>query len=102
MKSREGRWAAAEGKETEAPEAAGDCQSGFARPGCAVAGIKKLAALPVPQSRAEALRAEVGDSRGSALQPQPNAEPGGAGAALLEALRTHGKACLLPSTGMQE
>lgn len=52
MKSREGRWAAAEGNETEAPEApeapeaAGDGQSGFACPGCAAAGIKELAALP--------------------------------------------------------
>lgn len=53
MKSREGRWAAAEGNETEAPEAAGDCQVGFARPGCEVAGIKELAGQPAPQSWAE-------------------------------------------------
>lgn len=33
----------------EALEAAGDCQSGFARPGCAVAGIKELAGLPLLQ-----------------------------------------------------
>lgn len=37
------------GNEMEALEAAGDCQSGFARPGCAVAGIKELAGLPLLQ-----------------------------------------------------
>lgn len=36
-------------RSTEAPEAAGDCRSGFACPGCAVAGIKELAGQPVPQ-----------------------------------------------------
>lgn len=97
-----GPWAAAGGNETEAPEAAGDCQSSFARPGCAVAGIKELAGQPAPQSWAERFRAEVGDSQGSALQLQPNREPRGAGAALLEALFTHGKRRLLPSTGIQK
>lgn len=60
LKSREGWWAASQGNETEALEAAGDCQSGFARPGCAVAGIKELAGQPPPQSRAEWIRAEAG------------------------------------------
>lgn len=102
MKSREGRWAAAEGNETEAPEAAGDCQVGFARPGCEVAGIKELAGQPAPESWAQGFRAEAGDSQGPALQVQPNRDPGGAGAALLEALFTHGKGRLAPSTGIQK
>lgn len=86
----------------EAPEAAGDCQSGFARPGCAVAGIKELAGQAAPQSRAERVRAEAGDSQGSALQLQPNRDPGGAWAALLEAPLTHGKGRLVPTTGEQK
>lgn len=47
LKSGEGPWAALGGNETEALEAAGDCQSAFTRPGCAVAGIKELAGQPL-------------------------------------------------------
>lgn len=60
------------GNETEALEAAGDCQSGFARPGCVVAGIKELAGQPLQQSWAEWIRVEAGDSQGPALQLWPN------------------------------
>lgn len=35
------------GNETKALEAAGDCHSGFARLGCAAAGIKELAGQPL-------------------------------------------------------
>lgn len=59
----------------EALQAAGDCQSGFARPGCAVAGIKELAGQPLLQSRAEWIRVEAGDSQGPALQLQPKGGP---------------------------
>lgn len=61
------------GNETVALEAAGDCQSGFACPGCALAGIKELAGQARPQSPAQWIRAEAGDSQGPALQLRPNA-----------------------------
>lgn len=87
MKSREGRWAAAEGNETEAPGAAGDYQAGFACPGCAVAGIKELAGQPAPQSW-------LGQSRGGQLPGPGFTAPAKQGprrsrAALLEALFAH-------------
>lgn len=59
----------------EAPEAAGDCQSGFARPGCAVAGIKELAGQAAPQSRAERVRVEAGDSQGSGFTTPAKQRP---------------------------
>lgn len=59
----------------EALEAAGDCQSGFARPGCVVAGIKGLAGQPLLQSWAEWIRVEAGNSQGPALQLQAKQGP---------------------------
>lgn len=60
------------GNEMEALEAAGDCQSGFAHPGYAVAGIKELAGQLLQQSWAEWIRVEAADSQGPALQLWPN------------------------------
>lgn len=46
-KAERGRGQLYGGNETEALEAAGDCQSAFTRPECAVAGIKELAGQPL-------------------------------------------------------